>query len=319
MNILREYLIKAGHAISDCIESLGSKSTPSEKRKRQLRRFEEKQVRLTKDQNFKKSHQNTVRAAKLRKVKNIAYVCGGCLIGLTALIGILKIKQNQNYTKKSNTIIAAIESAFHNGDLNEAYELVRQSQNANPKLRLKENKKFIALQENIIEKTYFARAGRFFDSGNMDAALVAYTDFVREYPTSAYVNIANERIPIIKEKVEAQDIERELRARTLREEAAARALVELDNRAHREMVNRIRTGSLTVDEWKPILKGKTMIQVHELLGPPDSTWDQDAQWVYYRRIIHPVTLRPAAMYINFHNTGLVNTFSASATGTRWEP
>jgi hypothetical protein len=67
------------------------------------------------------------------------------------------------------------------------------------------------------------------------------------------------------------------------------------------------------------LRAKSMAEVRSILGPPDSTWDRDEQWVYNDMIVHPVTGKPVSLYINFHNTGRVNSFSATAVGTKFHP
>jgi len=75
----------------------------------------------------------------------------------------------------------------------------------------------------------------------------------------------------------------------------------------------------TVEELAIILRGKSMVEVRSLLGPPNHTWDDDEQWVYNDMIVHPVTGKPDALYINFHGTGHVNSFSASASGRKFVP
>jgi DNA repair exonuclease SbcCD ATPase subunit len=159
------------------------------------------------------------------------------------------------------------------------------------------------------QDTYaFTEAGRLLDSGDLSGALRAYEAFVRDFPSSPQTASAKTQIAQIEQRLESQ-----------RREAVARAEREKQEQARRDLAERLRSGALTSDEWGPILRGKTMAQIHEILGAPDTTHDRDEQWGYNRRIIHPVTGKTDTLVINFHGTGRVNSFSASYTGTRWSP
>jgi len=153
----------------------------------------------------------------------------------------------------------------------------------------------------------FSEAGRRLDAADLAGALQAYRAFVRDFPSSPQVSAATTQIQQIEERLESQ-----------RREAAAQAESERQARARQELAERVRSGALTVGEWGPLLRGKTMTQVRELLGPPWITFDSDRAWGYTNRIIHPITEKPADLVIDFNWEGIVNSFSAGISGTKWK-
>lgn len=158
------------------------------------------------------------------------------------------------------------------------------------------------------QDTYaFTEAGRLLDSGDLSGALRAYTAFARDFPSSPQTSTARTQITQIEQRLESQRIE-----------AAARAERERQEKARRDLAERLRSGALTTDEWGPILRGKSMTQVRDMLGAADSAANSDMSWVYRKRIVHPVTGKPDNLVINFSG-GTVSTFSATFVGTEWRP
>lgn len=153
----------------------------------------------------------------------------------------------------------------------------------------------------------FTEAGRLLDSGDLNGALRAYAAFVRDFPSSSQAPTAKTQIAQIEGRLETQ-----------RREAAARAEREQQERAHRELAERIRTGALTAQQWGPVLRGKSMEEIRNLLGVPGMTHSDGTQWVYNGKFMS-VSGRANVLIIDFGYDGKVKTFQENYTGTPIRP
>jgi len=82
-------------------------------------------------------------------------------------------------------------------------------------------------------------------------------------------------------------------------------------------------GIKTGQEWAGVLTGKSMLEVKELLGPPDFAYEN--RWIYKEAVIHPVTEKPDRLSVIFLKTGpglydgTVDSVQAgSSGGPKWE-
>jgi len=135
----------------------------------------------------------------------------------------------------------------------------------------------------------------------------AYTAFVRDFPSSPQASKAKEQLSLIERQIEAQS-----------RELAARAEHERQERAGRELAERIRNGALTPQQWAPILRGRSMEEVKKLLGVPVMTHQDGTQWVYRDKFMS-VSGQANVLIIDFGYDGIVKTFQENYSGTPIRP
>lgn len=154
------------------------------------------------------------------------------------------------------------------------------------------------------QDTYaFTEAGRLLDSGDLHGALLAYAGFVRDFPSSPQASKAKEQLVLI-----------ELQIANQRQELAARAERERQQKEQRELAERLRSGNLTPYQWWPIIRGKSMQEIKELIGAPNGSRDDDRQWIYYNKSIAPNSGVKEILYIHFRN-GVVKGVSSTSLNT----
>ncbi len=74
-----------------------------------------------------------------------------------------------------------------------------------------------------------------------------------------------------------------------------------------------------VDDWYPLLHGKSMNDIRTLLGPPDGMFESDCEWLYVGHIIHPVTEKADTLIIVFNRKRNVEYFKVGLKGERIIP
>ena len=122
----------------------------------------------------------------------------------------------------------------------------------------------------------YVRAGKLLDDGNLKQAIQAYQSFIHNFPDSPKVPNATKYIEEIS-----------TRMGSIEKEKTARSEHELQEKAQRDLAQKIRYKALPYEEWRGILQGKTKREVKSLLGSPLITFQDDNEWHYPDKILYP--------------------------------
>lgn len=149
MNLIREHLISIGHQISDFVESLGSRPSASELRKRQLQRASDKKARIEKYQK-NVSHIQTITSARdWSMIKRKLNICvWSTLIIMLIFVG-FSIKNNIDKNEEVEEIISSIESAISIGELELSEDRIHYALVNSAHLNLEQEPTFNKLQDDV--------------------------------------------------------------------------------------------------------------------------------------------------------------------------
>jgi hypothetical protein len=215
-----------------------------------------------------------------------------CLAALTSGCGVKQEDHQRvvNELQQAKTTLSETEASLASAKV-EVEGLKTAGTKANQELTVSRNK--ISLLEQRIaslekqDSFVFADIGKLMDSEDYQGALRAYQGFVRDFPGSPRVQDATAQISKLQQTLQRIEQERAAKETRERQENAAREARERQEQQRLELAQRVRAGNLTAYQWWPILRGKTMAEVKELLGNPDGSHDDDREWYFFNKAVTP--------------------------------
>ncbi len=143
------------------------------------------------------------------------------------------------------------------------------------------------------EASVFAEISGLQQQGLTTAALARYEQFLKDYPRSPLTAHATAAIAAL--------------SVTAEREARTRVSLIAPQRAARELLKQIGEGAATLEEIAPLLKKKTPAEVVKLLGKPNKTYRNGAEFGYVDRVVDATGSGKETLIISFDSdsvTGL---------------
>lgn len=124
MNNFREWLYLLGYSISDFLQNLGSPATEAEKRKRRLKRYEERQKRIGSDRALEPARQRVNETTTWEKIRFRAKVASSVILAIALLASVALIHRHLKREERKKELIVQIESALGEQKLAKAFQLL---------------------------------------------------------------------------------------------------------------------------------------------------------------------------------------------------